>query len=199
MSTRNLVTVVLLLILVGLSAGTALAQSAAPQQVAPATKQVGLVVTFADGSSHKEIVTAPAGATTLDVLKAAQLTVVTSETAFGPALCKINDTGCPAENCFCNAEAFWAYYHLAGTAWTGAMESAGAYVPADGSVEGFAWSGFDSSFNPTVQPPVYTYQQIVAEVTPEPVAVPEPATILLLSGGAAALAGYARRRRAAAA
>ncbi len=192
MSHRNLVTLVLLLVLVSLSAGAAFAQS-------DATKQVGLVVTFADGTSHKEIVTAPAGATALDVLMAAKVTVVTSETAFGPALCKINDTGCPADNCFCDASAYWAYYHLAGNAWAGAMESAGAYVPADGSVEGFAWSGFDSSFNPTVQPPVYTFAQLMAELTPAPVPVPEPATILLLGSGVAALAGYARRKRNAAA
>ena len=192
MSHRNLFTLVLLLVLVSLSAGAAFAQT-------ETTKQVGLVVTFADGTSHREIVTVPAGATALDVLAAANVTVVTSETAFGPALCKINDTGCPADNCFCDPAAFWAYYHLVGDGWAGAMESAGAYVPAHGSVEGFAWSGFDSSYNPTVQPPVYTFAQLMAELTPEPVPVPEPATILLLGSGVAALAGYARRKRSAAA
>lgn len=192
MSHRNLFTLVLLLVLVSLSAGAAFAQT-------ETTKQVGLVVTFADGTSHREIVTVPAGATALDVLAAANVTVVTSETAFGPALCKINDTGCPADNCFCDPAAFWAYYHLVGDGWAGAMESAGAYVPAHGSVEGFAWSGFDSSYNPTVQPPVYTFAQLLAELTPAPVPVPEPATILLLGSGVAALAGYARRKRSAAA
>lgn len=187
MSRRFPVVLTIVLVLLTLTAGTALAQTGP-------TKRVGLVVTFADGSSHTEVVTVPAGATTVDVLRAARLTIATTETQFGPALCKVNTTGCPAEDCFCDAEHFWAYYHLAGGAWASAMESIGVYVPTDRSVEGFAWSGFDAQFNPTVKPPVYTFDQLVAAQTP-PVAVPEPATLLLLGGGIAALAGYARRRR----
>ncbi len=79
--------------------------------------------------------------------------------------------------------------------WASALEGIGAYDPADGAVEGFAWSGFDESFNPTVQPPVYTFAQIEDMTSsPEPVSIPEPSTILLLAGGAAGLAAYVRMR-----
>ena len=76
--------------------------------------------------------------------------------------------------------------------WAAAPEGVGSYVPANGAVEGFAWSGFDANYNPTVQPPIYTFAQIAA--TTVPVSVPEPSSLLLLGGGLAGLAAYVRAR-----
>ncbi|MCU0506863.1 MAG: PEP-CTERM sorting domain-containing protein [Anaerolineae bacterium] len=187
MSRRSLIVLLAVAALLALTATAAFAQTGG-------TKQVGLVVTFPDGKTHTEVVTVPAAATAIDALRAAKLTVVTNEGSFGTSLCKVNETGCPADDCFCDPAKFWAYYHLTGSAWTSAAEGVGAFVPANGAVEGFAWSGFDDTFNPTVQPPVYTFEQLVSMQNP-PVPIPEPATLLLLGGGVAALAGWARRKR----
>lgn len=190
MNRRLLGVVVLVVLALAVGATGALAEDGG-------TKRVGLVIAYPDAAEHVEIVTVPAAATTFDVLQAADIDLVSESTDFGPALCSIDNVGCPADNCFCDPEHYWAYYHLneATAAWASAMEGIGAYVPADGAVEGFAWSGFDESFNPTEQPPVYTFEQIEdMTASPEPVSIPEPSTLLLLAGGAAGLAAYVRMR-----
>jgi hypothetical protein len=126
------------------------------------TKQVGLVVTFPDGTEHLEVVTVPAGATMFDALKAAKIDLASAESDFGPAVCGVNKVGCPSDNCFCDAEHFWAYYHLdpASAAWQASAQGVGAYVPPDGAVEGLVWSGMDASFLPTDQPRLHTFQEL---------------------------------------
>lgn len=151
------------------------------------TKQVGLVIAFPDGTQHVEIVTVPEAATTFDVLSAAKISLVSQSTSFGPAVCSINNVGCPADNCFCDPKQFWAYFHLQGDAWAAAAEGAGSYVPGNGSVEGFAWSGSDSNFNPTVKPAVYTFDQIAAGVQPTTLPVSGGSTTPAWAAGLAAL------------
>jgi hypothetical protein len=149
-----ILTVVAILLLASL-AGSALAAE-------EGTKQVGLVIAFPDGTEHLEVVTVPANATTFDALKAADIDLASTESDFGPAVCGVNKVGCPADNCFCDAQHFWAYYHLdpAGKAWQASAQGVGAYVPPDSAVEGLAWSGMDASFMPVDQPKVRTFQDL---------------------------------------
>jgi hypothetical protein len=126
------------------------------------TKQVGLVIAFPDGTEDLEVVTVPAAATMFDALKAAKIDLASTESDFGPAVCGVNKVGCPADNCFCDAEHFWAYYHLdpAGKAWQASAQGVGAYVPLNGAVEGLSWSGMDASFLPTDPPKVHTFREL---------------------------------------
>ena len=163
---------------------------------ADASKQVGLVIQFPDNSVHTEIVTVPENATVADVLKAASVSVTIADTSWGPALCGIDDTGCGADNCFCDSEHYWAFFIQKDGAWTPASVGIGGYTPTDKEVVGFAWSGFDANYQPTVQPPYMTFEDILAQQSAPPAEIPEPATLLLVGGGVAALAGYVRRRRA---
>ncbi len=171
----------------------------AQQQSAPGGKggqqgqiQVGLVVLFPDGQVHTEVVKVPAGATVAAVLQKANVPVTITDTGWGPALCAIDSVGCPADNCFCDPQKFWAFYVQQGDKWVPASVGVGSYTPQDQEVVGFAWSGFDANYNPTVQPPFLTFADLIM-----PYEIPEPASMALLGGGLVALAGYVRRRRAA--
>lgn len=189
MSRRTLLALSLVGILLLATTGFAAAQSGG-------TKQVGVVVAFPDGTTETAVVTVPEPATTLDALKAAKLQLVTQTGSFGESICKINETGCPESNCFCDETKFWAYYHLTGSAWSAAAEGVGAFVPADKSVEGLAWSGFDANYNPTEQPPVSTFEQLSATANPSS-SLPLWGALLLLVVVVAAIVVFALRRRAA--
>jgi len=176
--------ILLALVMAGMFAGTALAQDGA--------KQVGVVIRFGDGSEHLQVVSVPADATALDVLKATGLEVVTVDYGGGfIALCGIGPDGCPADNCFC-ADESWAFWLLDEAAMDWELASVGLadHVPADGTVIGFSWTGWDESWNPVTRPPVYSFEELTA-----PAEVPEPATLALLGSGLAGLAGYVGLRR----
>ena len=189
MSTKRNITIVLAIVLLLLSATVIFAEGE--------TKEVALVITYSSGATHTEIVTVPADATTADVLANAEIPVGMEDFGFGPAVCNINADGCPIDDCFCDSAHYWAFYHLVGDAWQSAAGGVGDYTPGDRSVEGFAWSGFDDNFNPTVQPPVMTFEDVEEENggPPPPAEIPEPATLFLVGSGIAGLAAYARRRK----
>jgi len=119
------------------------------------TKEVALVITYSDGTTHTR--NADSEETVCSSLSASRKNTVSAQSAAG---------------------------------------GVGDYTPGDRSVEGLAWSGFDDNFNPTVQPPVKTFEEIEDELTPpQPAEIPEPATLLLVGSGIAGLAAYARRHR----
>ncbi len=58
------------------------------------TKEIGLVITFPDGTEHLEVVTVPAAATMFDALKAAEIDLASADSDFGPAVCGIARAPC---------------------------------------------------------------------------------------------------------
>ncbi len=185
---RKSILIAFLVALVAISlVATAYAQSA--------TKRVALVIQFPT-RTYTEIVTVPDNATAAQVLEAAIIPVGVAQFPWGPGLCNIDGVGNPATtaDCFADPTHYWAYFHLNGNTWAVASTGIGDYKPVDRAVEGFAWSGFDANYNPTVYPPVKTFEQIERETPPPPAEIPEPTTILLMGSGLAGLVAYARRR-----
>ncbi len=150
---KNLLILATVVLLLALAVTTALG--------AGGTKSVGVVVQHSDGTVITKVVKVQGDATTFDVLKAAKLNIVSSQTKFGPAICAIDAEGCTnASNCFCDKKHFWAFYILKDGKWMVSQVGVGNYKPKDHDVVGFAWSTFDANYKPEVQPPVYTFDKI---------------------------------------
>jgi hypothetical protein len=106
-----------------------------PQARQPAAD---LVVDFDDGrvAVSRHVLDTPV--TGMDLLKASGLEITRS----GGAICAIEGRGCPADDCFCYPDRFWAYFHLgADGSWTFSQEGAADHDVGAGDVEGWVWSG----------------------------------------------------------
>jgi hypothetical protein len=79
-------------------------------------------------------------------LEASGLNVTIAETSFGPAVCAIEGVGCPADNCFCDPDQFWAYNFWDGETWQSYPVGASASVISEtGAIEGWRWGAFGSA------------------------------------------------------
>jgi hypothetical protein len=135
--------------------------SPSPGARAQGTNRAGLVVRFGEGSvvtrciefSESEI-------SGYEVLQRSGLHVVPSQpSGMGVAICKIEDTGCPASDCFCQCQGescvYWSYWHLVDGQWLYSPAGASAYKAHDGEVQGWSWSQ-------DTAPPAVAFDEICA-------------------------------------
>jgi hypothetical protein len=121
--------------------------------------KVGLVIQFQDGSIQKkcvEITKEPY--TGYDVLMASGYPIISDfGGSLGAAVCKIDQVGCNADNCFCDTPNYWSYWHLgkddAGqAAWLYSSTGSSNYTVTPGGVEGWRYGeGVPPSEKPTFE------------------------------------------------
>lgn len=117
---------------------TLVVRGRAPRAHAQQSSQVGLVVGFGDGSYATECISFTNTAITgYDVLMRSDLDVSTN----GGAICQIEETGCPPEDCFCSIPDYWSYWHLdkETETWKYSTSGARSVLVHDGDVEGWSW------------------------------------------------------------
>ncbi len=145
----------LLFVCAALSPNTAqAAPAAAPaaQEASPVTVTTPVsgalahvVVQLGSGGSLVRPLTFTAPISGIAALLSTGLSVTIADTGFGPAVCAIEGTGCPADNCFCEPNRFWSYSNWDGTQWqsyqVGASQSV---ISTTGAVEGWRWGEGDN-------------------------------------------------------
>lgn len=111
-----------------------------------------------------------------DVLTRSGLDVVADVSGADAAICAINGTGCPADNCFCQSPPdYWSYWHLQDGRWVYAQGGASSHQVGDGDVEGWSWGQGEP-------PPMIPFERIctvpptATPVPPTPTATPVPPT-----------------------
>ncbi len=151
------------LLLLPTASGAAPARALETQE-GPNTADV--VIDFGDGHTITRRVTFTA--TTISGLQALQRTglqLTTVDFSFGTAVCAIEGVGCPASNCFCNANKFWGYKFWNG-AWQGYMVGAASTIIGNGAVEGWAWGGSGSN-PPDVTPEILSANAALQWMRPQ--------------------------------
>jgi hypothetical protein len=139
----------------------------APGANAQDPSQVGLVVRFGDGSILTRCVSFAGDEVTGDeVLAQSGLTVVLSATSGqGTLVCKIEDEGCPAEDCWCQCKgqscAYWSYWRLIEGTWSYSPVGVSMFKSRSGDVQGWSWGNQEP-------PPDLTFEQICAAPTATP-------------------------------
>ena len=144
----------------------------------------------------------------MDLLRLSGLAIDTKVEGMGSLVCSIEDTGCPADDCFCQCSGggecvYWSYWRHQDEDWSYARVGATQNQIEHGGMDGWSWG--PGSLTDAIAPPVVTFEQICSEdnvaTTVEPAEAADApnwqpyvifAGVLLLLGGVLVLS---RRRR----
>lgn len=80
-----------------------------------------------------------------ELLRRAQVDLLTQVSLVGEAVCKIGDTGCayPGENCFCQCLgaqcAYWSYWYREGEQWVYSGKGGGSRSVRHGDLDAWVW------------------------------------------------------------
>ncbi|MEZ4516430.1 MAG: hypothetical protein R3C44_06195 [Chloroflexota bacterium] len=119
--------------------------------------QAAVVISFGDGSVVSQCVSfSEAEITGYDLLQRSGLSVIVDDQAAGAAVCRIDGTGCPADDCFCQCRGggscvYWSYWHRVDDTWTYSGAGSSIYTIRDGDVDGWAWG--PGSVTEAIPPP----------------------------------------------
>jgi len=106
-----------------------------------------------------------ASITGFQALERTGLAVETDFQTGGAAVCRIGETGCPSNDCFCSCRGggdciYWSYWHLTNGSWNYSAAGSGLYQVTDGMVDGWVWGL--GSVTQAQPPPVVSFADACA-------------------------------------
>jgi hypothetical protein len=130
--------------------------------------QAGLVVDFGDGQVEAVCVRfAEAEITGFELLQRSGLALEVEAQGLGAAVCRIDTTGCPADNCFCQCRGdaceYWSYWHQNDGVWEYSAAGAAVSRVMPEEVEGWSWG--PGSVTEAVPPAQMSFADICADPT----------------------------------
>lgn len=133
--------------------------------------QAALVISLADGEVISRCVSFPeAEISGWDLLQRADLAVAVDASGLGTAVCQIEDTGCPANNCFCQCRGgddceYWSFWLQQDGQWRYSQAGAALVTVRHGDVQGWSWG--PGSPNEAPEPPPLTFADVCRPAAPE--------------------------------
>jgi hypothetical protein len=163
----------------------AVAVAGGPAARAQGPHEAGLVIRFEESTITRCVEFEEDEITGYELLTRSGLQVMAQSTGLGSAICKIEDLGCPASNCFCRCQgsacAYWAYMRLTENGWLYSPLGASVSKVRQGQVDGWSWGAqeldADISFEQICAPSTPTAETRTASPSPTGTSVPVPATV----------------------
>ena len=151
-----------------------------PMLQAQAGNRAALVVDFGDRVATQCVAFSESEISGYELLVRAGLNVEVEAGGMGAAVCRLDDTGCPSNDCFCQCSGgddcvYWSYWHQSGGTWQYSAVGASAYQVGDGAVEGWTWG--PGSPDQAIPPPDLSFADVcapAATATSAPSATPLP-------------------------
>jgi len=105
--------------------------------------RVGIVVDFGEETTTACVAFAEPEISGYEALVRSGLALEVNQQAGGAAVCRIEATGCAADDCFCACQGqdcvYWAYWHQVDGAWQYAVIGASQSRVGNGDVDGWVW------------------------------------------------------------
>ena len=113
-----------------------------------------------------------------ELLQRAGREVVISDAGLGITVCRVDNVGCPAGDCFCQCKGdpcvYWSYWHQQQGEWQYAVVGASTYMVQPGAVEGWSWG--PGSVTEAIAPPPLSFDDVCA--ADETIANPTAAAVV---------------------
>jgi hypothetical protein len=151
------------------------------------TSQVALVVSLNEGEVLTRCVEFEEEQISgYEVLSRAGLVLDTDIVGLGATVCRIEGTGCPPGDCFCECKGggpceYWSYWHVDDGEWGYSQAGSGIYQVSHGDIEGWVWGLGSPSEAPS--PPEITFEEVCTAETAV-VEVAQPPASALATGEA---------------
>ena len=150
--------------------------------------RAALVVRMGDGAVETACVSFTEETVTgYDLLVRSGMPLNIDASGMGTAVCSINNTGCPASDCFCQCTGsdclYWSYWHRPNGVWEYSQGGASVSVVVDGAIEGWSWG--PGSVSNAVPPPDLSFADVCeVSATATPVTPGTPLVINTLASTA---------------
>lgn len=135
--------------------------------VAQESNRVALVVSLGNGEVLTKCVQFVEDEITgYEALSRSGLPFDSTIVGLGASVCRIEEVGCPATNCFCECKGggpclYWSYWQVQGGEWKYSQIGATIRTVVDGDIEGWVWDVGTPSEAPP--PPPITFDEVCSD------------------------------------
>jgi hypothetical protein len=128
------------------------------------SNRAAVVVRFAEGHSESRCVAFEEEQISgFELLNRSGLPVDARIEGMGGIVCRIGETGCSQNDCFCQCKGgadctYWSYWHARDADWRYAQVGASTYLVGNGEVDGWSWG--PGSPDSAIAPPPGSFEEI---------------------------------------